>query len=78
MNAMLKVIKRILLLACILLSMSLAALAQSDRAQQYLREAQRYNEQAEQYEREAQRLTEEAEKYTRQANKYAEEKDLRR
>ena len=51
-----------------------ATIIQTDKAQQYLREAQRYNDQAEKYEREAQQLTEKATRYTRQAESYAKKK----
>ena len=55
------------LLFSLLLALSTLGFAQADKAQQYLREAQQYNEQAEKYEREAQQLTNKANDYTRNA-----------
>ena len=71
--------KRLLVVLFLFLGVASVGLAnnliQNDKAQQYLREAQRYNEQAEKYEREAQQLTEKANGYTRQAESYAKKND---
>ena len=64
---MMKAIGRIMMIISLCMCASLQTFAQADKAEQYLREAQRYNEQAEQYERDAQRYTEKANEYTRQA-----------
>ena len=75
---MMKAIGRMLMMIGLCMCTSLQTFAQADKAEQYLREAQRYNEQAEQYERDAQRYTEKANEYTRQAEKYASDGDLDR